>query len=247
VSRTFVISDVHGHLDDLRHQLTAGGLLDGSDWAGGDADVWVLGDLVDRGPDGAGVVRLVRSLQEQAPEQVHVLLGNHEALMLGYHLFPHTRFSDLWRANGGRPRDQEALDDADVAWLRGLPPMALAGERLLVHSDTLGYLAWGTSIDEVNATVREVLAGDDPQAHFDVFARLTDRYDFLGAEGGDNVRRMLAAYGGSSVVHGHSIIGSLTGQASSAVTAPLEYADGLALAVDGGRYDGGPLLLVELD
>ena len=27
---------------------------------------------------------------------------------------------------------------------------------------------------------------------------------------------------------------------------PLTYADGLVLAIDGGRYDGGPLLLVEL-
>jgi hypothetical protein len=246
VSRTFVISDVHGHLDDLRAVLTDGGLLDGSTWVGEDADLWVLGDLVDRGPDGAGVIRLIRSLQEQAPDHVHVLLGNHEALALGYHLFPHTRFAELWRANGGRFADQEALDDSDVAWLRGLAPMALVHDHLLMHSDTVGYLDWGGSLDEVNETVRGVLGEDDPQAHFDVFARLTDRYDFLGADGPDAVRRMLATYGGAGVVHGHSIIGSLTGQPSSEVEGPLEYADGLAVAIDGGRYDGGPLLLVEL-
>ena len=27
---------------------------------------------------------------------------------------------------------------------------------------------------------------------------------------------------------------------------PIAYADGLVVAIDGGRYDGGPLLLVEL-
>ena len=78
------------------------GLVDGDDrWTGGDADLWVLGDLVDRGPDGIGVVRFVRSLQEQAPDRVRVLMGNHEALMLGYHLFPDTRFADVWLINGG--------------------------------------------------------------------------------------------------------------------------------------------------
>jgi hypothetical protein len=30
------------------------------------------------------------------------------------------------------------------------------------------------------------------------------------------------------------------------VTDPIRYADGLVIAIDGGRYDGGPLLLVEL-
>jgi hypothetical protein len=124
--------------------------------------------------------------------------------------------------------------------------LALAHDHLLMHSDTVGYLGWGGSVEEVNETVRALLAGDDLQTHFDVFARLTDRYDFLGADGPDAARRMLAAYGGAGVVHGHSIIGSLTGQPSSQVQGPLEYADGLAVAIDGGRYDGGPLLLVEL-
>ena len=50
--------------------------------------------------------------------------------------------------------------------------------------------------------------------------------------------------------------GSCTATASSARSStqpsrghegPLTYADGLVVAIDGGRYDGGPLLLVELD
>jgi hypothetical protein len=47
-------------------------------------------------------------------------------------------------------------------------------------------------------------------------------------------------------VHGHSIISSLAGGLSQDVREHYEYADGLALAIDGGRYDGGPLLLLEL-
>jgi hypothetical protein len=58
---------------------------------------------------------------------------------------------------------------------------------------------------------------------------------------------MLSTYGGEVIVHGHSIIGTLLGVPSEEVTKPVLYADGHVLAIDGGRYDGGPLLLVEAD
>ena len=57
---------------------------------------------------------------------------------------------------------------------------------------------------------------------------------------------MLRMLGGDRIVHGHSIIASLTGQDCAQVDGPLLYAGGLALAVDGGRYAGGPLLLVRM-
>ena len=33
---------------------------------------------------------------------------------------------------------------------------------------------------------------------------------------------------------------------SDQIKEPLQYADGLVVDIDGGRYDGGPLLLVQL-
>ena len=243
---TYVVSDVHGHLTDLRAVLLEAHLVDGDDrWTGGDADLWVLGDLVDRGPDGIGVVRFVRSLQEQAPDRVRVLMGNHESLMLGCHLFPDTRFAELWLINGGRRADQEGLTQDDVAWLRTLPLMAQAGDHLLMHSDTTDYLGWGDSVEEVNAAVAQLLAGDDAQQHYDVFAALTTRFDFTGANGAQAARAMLDRFGGKRIVHGHSIIGMIVNAPSEQTEGPLAYADGLVVAIDGGRYDGGPLLLVE--
>jgi hypothetical protein len=245
---TYVVSDVHGHLDDLRDVLLETELIDGDDkWAGGDSLLWVLGDLVDRGPDGIGVVHFVRALQEQSPDNVHVLMGNHEALMLGEKRFPGRRFDDVWAINGGQRVDQDGLTDEDVEWLRALPVMGSFGRYLLVHSDTTEYLSWGSSINEVNATVAEMLAGDDAQQYFDVFAALTSRYDFAGGDGNRVAREMLDTYGGDHIVHGHTIIGMLIDTPSERVTAPIRYADDLVIAVDGGRYDGGPLLLVLLD
>lgn len=247
MSSTYVVSDVHGHLADLRDVLSHAGLADAEGrWTGGDADLWVLGDLVDRGPDGIGVVRFVRSLQEQAPDRVRVLMGNHESLMLGFHLFPETRFAEVWLVNGGHDADQEGLTPDDVAWLRTLPVLAHAGDDLLMHSDTTDYLGWGSSVEEVNATVADLLAGDDPQQHFDVFAALTNRFDFAREDGAAVARSVLGVLGGERIVHGHSIISTLVEVASADVEGPLNYADGLVLGIDGGRYDGGPLLLVEL-
>jgi len=243
---TYVISDVHGHLADLERVLAEAGLASDGRWSGGDADLWVLGDLLDRGPDGIGVVRLLRSLQEQAPDHVHVLMGNHEALAIGCRLFPDTRFAEIWLVNGGLAQDQMSLTDEELAWLRALPVAGSAAGHLLLHSDTLGYLEWGSSIEEVNATVTGLLADDEAQTHWDVFAALTDRFDFLGEDGPAHARRLLDTLGGDRVVHGHSIIGSLVDKPSESVDGPLTYADDLAMGIDGGRYDGGPLLLVEL-
>jgi hypothetical protein len=118
----------------------------------------------------------------------------------------------------------------------------------MMHSDTTAYLQWGESIDEVNDTVRAALSdAEDFQAHWDVWAKLTSRYHFARSDGADVAGRMLSAYGGEVIIHGHSIIGGLTGVPSKEVDAPVLYAEGRVLAIDGGRYDGGPLLVVRLD
>ncbi|MGZ4616291.1 MAG: metallophosphoesterase [Actinomycetes bacterium] len=243
----FVVSDIHGYLADLRDGLRGAGLLGDDDtWTGGDAELWLLGDMTDRGPDGIGVVDLMRGLQEQAPDQVHVLMGNHEALAVGRALFPDTRFTEVWRANGGLATDQAALTPEHLDWLRSLPVLGRSQGYLMMHSDTLDYLEWGESVDDINATVTALLGDDDAEAHWEVFAMLTSRYGFAHADGADAARDMLSALGGECIVHGHSIIGSLVAKRSEDVEGPMAYADGLVVAVDGGRYDGGPLLVVQL-
>ena len=246
--RRYAVSDVHGHLADLRSALRRAGLVDGMDrWTGGSDELWVLGDLLDRGPDGLGVIDLLRDLQRQAPTSVHVLLGNHEALALGAHAWPQGRFGGSWLVNGGQWADQEGLDDDRVAWLRGLPAMGRAGDWLLVHSDTVGYAGWGSTVEEVNAAVTAALASGAEDRVWDVWATLCGRYGFVGNDGEDVVGSLLAAFGGDRLVHGHTIVGVLRHEPSPQVTGPLSYAGGRALAIDGGRYDGGPLLLVALD
>jgi Calcineurin-like phosphoesterase len=237
----YVLSDVHGYVGDLVRGLERAGF-------GDEDELWVLGDLLDRGPDGFGTVELVMKLQQEAPERVHVLMGNHEILAVGRYRFPGTRFVDSWVLNGGKPRDQRKLTDEHVDWLASLPLLGLVGDFLMMHSDTTAYTGWGESIEEVNETVRSALSDpEDFQAHWDVWAQLTSRYQFARSDGADVAGKMLAMYGGEVIVHGHSIIGSLIDVPSHEVDKPVLYAEGRVLAIDGGRYDGGPLLVVRLD
>jgi serine/threonine protein phosphatase 1 len=77
--RVYAVGDIHGRLD-LFEQLIAG--IEGDDAARGPArtSVVLLGDLVDRGPDSAGVIDAARAWA--ARRTVRVLAGNHEEMFL---------------------------------------------------------------------------------------------------------------------------------------------------------------------
>ena len=69
IPRLFVTSDVHGHLDRLRGALVDAGLVnERGEWDGGSARLFVLGDLLDRGPDGLGVIEFLMAMQDQAAQ-----------------------------------------------------------------------------------------------------------------------------------------------------------------------------------
>ena len=257
----YVVGDVHGHRAPLISALRSAGLVDGDTrWSGGDATVWFLGDFVDRGPDGIGVIDLVMDLAEDAREaggRVDTLLGNHEILLLGTHRFGDAEvpsdnglvgrsFERSWRMNGGLASDQAALTAEHIGWLTERPVLELVGDHLLMHSDTVEYLTWGDDIESINAGVREVLTGDDLTAWWEVWRRLTTRYAFRGGDGAEVADRLLGVLGGSRLVHGHSVIADQLGVAPPDIDGPVLYADGRALGIDGGVFIGGPCLVVEL-
>ncbi|KPP84939.1 MAG: metallophosphoesterase family protein [Erythrobacter sp.] len=78
-TRYYVIGDIHGRLDLFETMVDA---IE-ADLARADIDearIILLGDLVDRGPDSAGVLALTRDWQ--ARRNVRVLAGNHEEMFL---------------------------------------------------------------------------------------------------------------------------------------------------------------------
>ncbi|WP_343207535.1 metallophosphoesterase family protein [Blastomonas sp. AAP53] len=79
--RVYAIGDIHGRrdlLDQLLDQIMA------DDRARGPADTHIvfLGDLMDRGPDSAGVIDRAIELSETLGQNAHFLMGNHEEVYL---------------------------------------------------------------------------------------------------------------------------------------------------------------------
>lgn len=130
---TYVLSDVHGHLAPLLRAL--------DDVSPAEDDrIFVLGDMVDRGPDPVGVMKTCRAL----PNCV-VLMGNHERMMLDCLVYEDSDISWVnWAINGGGMTanglaELPAEESEDlVGWVASLPLRARCrvGDRdyLLVHA-----------------------------------------------------------------------------------------------------------------
>ncbi|MEV4348760.1 metallophosphoesterase [Actinoplanes sp. NPDC049596] len=261
-SALFVAADVHGHRAEFRDVLRDAGLVDGDGhWSGRDARLWLLGDYVDRGPDGIGVIDDIRRWTRQAAEaggEVGALLGNHEVQLMAAHLFGTTPvpgwdvpdgFRGGWARFGGRDNDLRRLSGTHVSWIAARPAMAVLDDHLLIHSDTTAYLEFGDSVTAVNATVSEALAERDVRSWALFCQRMSDRGAFRDNETvtpGDAVSRMLATYGASVLVHGHSTLTKHFGVTPSEVREPLRYAAQRVVNIDGGVYEGGRILLTRL-
>ena len=254
VSAVHVIGDIHGQLEKLRELLRGAELIarDANEtWSGGDSTLWLMGDLVDHGPDGIGAVELVMRLQQQAAQaggRVQVLLGNHDVLLLAAHRFG-TRpipgqdedISGLLARERRSGADLERITPDHVRWLSGLPAMAREGEHLLAHADALLYTRYGQSIAQVNQAMTALLQSDDAASWYRLLDEFGEHRAFVDATtGADRAEAFLGDFGGRQLVHGHTPITKMTGQPPEAVREPLLYAAGQCLDVDPGMYLGGP-------
>lgn len=248
----YVIGDVHGHALTLRRLLRECGLIDADGgWTGGAARLWLLGDYVDRGPDGVGVIDLIRRMQSEstaAGGAVQPLLGNHEALILAARRFG-SRFTEsgvsfrgAWKMNGGRDSDLDALTEDHVEWLVSLPAIARHDDWLLLHADATFYLDFGSTIDAINEALRGLLQSDEERAWEYLLTVTAQRRAFDGSapDSEERLSSFLDTFGVTRLVHGHTPIDYMRGIAAADVTDAYVYADGRCVNVDGGLYRGGP-------
>jgi hypothetical protein len=86
IDRVVAFADVHGAYAELSRLLQAAGVVDKDlKWSAGRTHVVSLGDLLDRGADSRKVMDLLMRLQGEAAAaggELHVLIGNHEAMDL---------------------------------------------------------------------------------------------------------------------------------------------------------------------
>jgi len=120
---TYVIGDVQGQYRELRRLLRCVSFDANRD------HLWLVGDLVNRGPRSLEVLRFVRDLGEAAT----AVLGNHDLYLLGraFGVAPKKRRDTLDAVL--RAKDKDEL----IAWLRQRPLMAQRATHVMVHAGLL--------------------------------------------------------------------------------------------------------------
>lgn len=189
--RAYAVGDVHG-CGALFDALVAAIEADDAARSAAETTIVLLGDLIDRGPDSAGVIAAARALQ--ARREVRILMGNHEEMFLASLDDPEV-LRDLLRFGGREtvlsygvdPRAYAAADIAEVSDLlnRHLPEADRAFIAGFEDSVTIGDYHF------VHAGVRpDVLLDEQNPADLRWIRRtFLDRDDGFGAV----------------IVHGHTI------------------------------------------
>lgn len=170
----YCMSDIHGHYDRYQQMLQTISFSD-------EDVLYVLGDAIDRGPQGVDVVRDIMSRSN-----VVFLRGNHEQMCLAdlYQRDPSARW--LWQSNGGSPTRRQLLYKCTPAvrnrilhFFRNAKVSAdveVDGKRfILVHglpSDNLQEQLWG----------RPELSADSPVSGATVIVGHTPTVLITGAE-----------------------------------------------------------------
>lgn len=143
----YIAGDIHGEIHLLDRLLAK---------IGNDHGIVFVGDYVDRGRHSADVLRRLHELNADPASKITCLLGNHEAMMLGFLRDP--VMNSNWLRHGGRQtitsfgipgiparsdeqalietRDKlaEAMGDDLIAWVGALPSVFQSGNVAVVHA-----------------------------------------------------------------------------------------------------------------
>lgn len=138
----YVMSDIHGDYNAFSKMLN---LIDFSI----KDDLYIIGDVIDRGLSGIKIIQEIMNVSN-----IHMLMGNHEDMMITYYTTLSKFDKTLWFRNGGEVTyntfeslsRQEQIKIFD--WLRKLP----VKKKVFVNGNnyTLGHACpWGKEKDEV--------------------------------------------------------------------------------------------------
>ena len=131
-SRVLAIGDVHGDVHGMYEKLIK--LMDKIRFNPDEDLLIFLGDYIDRGPDPGRCLQYIFALQQQYPDVVVCLMGNHEVMMSSYFMQKRGSYNNLivdyagsWLDNGGLETLKQ-LDEMDadtkeelLQWVMNLP------------------------------------------------------------------------------------------------------------------------------
>jgi diadenosine tetraphosphatase ApaH/serine/threonine PP2A family protein phosphatase len=118
MKRHLVVGDVHGCFDELRRLIDRAKLSTG-------AEITLVGDLVNKGPDSIGVVRFCRE------NGIGAVMGNHDDYLV--RCIAARRRGDDKEFSEGVRKIAKKIADEDAAWLKALPLWErIPGQRAVV-------------------------------------------------------------------------------------------------------------------
>lgn len=219
--RVYAVGDIHGRLDLLEELLA----LIAKDDAGrppAETRLIFLGDLIDRGPESAGVVERLRGLALQRPS-LGLLLGNHEEVFLAALREEKTEALRFFCRIGGRETilsygisetDYNAMDygelkealqarvpESHVKFLEASDDMIEIGSYLFVHAGIRPNVALEEQRPRDLRWIREpFLDHTAPHSHIVVHGHtitpdVEDRGNRIGIDTGAYASGMLTAIG----------------------------------------------------
>ncbi|SBV32761.1 Metallophosphoesterase [uncultured Sphingopyxis sp.] len=220
--RVYAIGDIHGR-DDLFAQMIDAIRADNAKRDPAKVTLILLGDLVDRGPDSAGVVDRAMRLSEDFPD-TRLLIGNHEECFLAALTGDIRRVRYFMRIGGDATIRSYWRDDAGFA--EASFEEVAARMPTLVPAEHVDFLGSGEDVIEIG-DYAFVHAGVRPGVPLEK-QQLSDlrwiRDEFLD-DLGDH---------GKMIVHGHSI-----------TPAPDEQAN--RIGVDVGAFQSGTLAALGIE
>ena len=163
IARILLIGDLHGNHDKLLQFLQAQQIIDAKgEWCWGEGQLVFCGDVMDRGLKVLPLLWLLCRLEQQAAEAggaVHVLLGNHELMVMQEdYRYVHPRLLYLYAKAGMAYGEPYGPDWYLGQWLRSRNSVLRLNNLLISHAGISPAVArQQLSIAEINKLVRAAI------------------------------------------------------------------------------------------
>jgi hypothetical protein len=244
VENLIAVSDIHGQFGVFAKLLIEHGVLNKDlDWIFGTGHLVVLGDIMDRGPKVTETLWLVYKIEQQAKlsgGMVHVMLGNHEIMVLNNDIRYINEKYQKTAQTMGTTYTQLFSDNSFLGnWLKSKPVMVKINDLLFVHAGiSPEFIQNNFSISETNELFKNQLVGKDWDTIFKdstltfmmrskgpVWYRGYFKTPFIEISELDNI---LAYFNVSRVIVGHTSfpnISSLLGGKIIGIDSSIKYGD----------------------
>jgi hypothetical protein len=222
IKKLLIIGDVHGQYDTLRLFLQSNRVIDENlHWSFGTGTVVFIGDIFDRGEKVTEALWLIYSLEREAAQaggMVHLLLGNHELMVLQVdERFVSEKYYYLFKNLKRSYAKSYSRKTLMGKWIRSKNTMLKIDSLLFVHGGIHpNILQYGASIDSTNILINKYInskkkSGLEDNAYLKFllsyngpfwFRGLVERSDGTVSE--QEIDQILTSYNVKHIIVGHT-------------------------------------------